>query len=58
MTRRTIDPPPFPLSSEDADDTTQGFAPTCPGCLLTLEPHVVGDRAVWRCPGCGLLVVA
>lgn len=58
MTSRPTDTPPPSDASDDADDITEGFAPNCPHCLRQLEPHTVGDRAVWRCPGCGLLVLS
>jgi hypothetical protein len=36
-------------------DEWLGFSPTCAQCLLQLEPVLIRDSPVWRCPSCGLV---
>lgn len=46
-----------PADDDDLDDAAVGFAPHCPSCLHTVEPHQVGRGVAWRCPRCELVVI-
>ncbi|WP_374113637.1 zf-TFIIB domain-containing protein [Microbacterium sp. zg.Y909] len=39
-------------------DDCPGFSPTCARCLVQLEPALVRDSPVWRCPSCGLIRIS
>lgn len=42
---------------DDSTDADAGFAPHCPACLHTAEPHQAGRGVTWRCPRCSLVLI-
>lgn len=38
-------------------DLLFGFAPKCPACAATMQPHASDRRAWWRCQECTLPLI-
>lgn len=48
---------PVPGISAHDDEVMYGFAPQCPSCSITTQPHGTRNHAWWRCPSCALPVL-